>query len=69
MTKKYSNINLARDFISTKEKNGEPFTINELATYSKWSEKACRTHKSKKPLNYFQNNEKEHLTMWNCLWL
>ncbi|UNK53287.1 DUF3644 domain-containing protein [Rahnella aceris] len=62
MTKKYLNIDLAYDFITTKEKNGETFTINELSAYSMWSEKTCRTHISKKLSNYVQKDGKEHLT-------
>lgn len=57
----YEKVDLAYEFLSQREKNGESFTVTELAHATGWKPKTCGTYPSKRWHQYVQKDGSDFL--------
>ncbi|WP_281213546.1 DUF3644 domain-containing protein [Shewanella insulae] len=59
---RYEQVDLAYEFLSAKETEGESFTIDELANATGWKKQTCATYPSKRWHQYVQKDGSHYLT-------
>lgn len=59
---RYDKVDLAYDFLVEKEKQGEAFTIEQLAERTRWAIETCRTYPSKRWHQYIEKDGSQFTT-------
>ncbi|GGO67745.1 DUF3644 domain-containing protein [Bowmanella pacifica] len=59
---RYEQVDLAYDFLASKEKQGEGFTIQQLANATGWKVDTCKTYPSKRWHQYVEKDGEQYST-------
>ncbi|MEA4296168.1 DUF3644 domain-containing protein, partial [Klebsiella pneumoniae] len=60
---KYNKVDLAYDFLVSREKNQESFTIEELAAATGWKVQTCKTYPTKTWNKFISRDGQQYTTL------